>query len=305
MPRSFRDAFDIGSTLTSGFEALMRAPWPLLLGAVLMQCTESNGGNYSGGGGDDGGSWDEHESWDSYDWDSLGSHATELGDLAVRGVGAGLGGIGMAELGILALIFLVIMGMVLGCVVIVVLFRAWLHTGYLRLRAEVLTTGSGGFGTLFGGADAFGSMLGYKVITWLIHTGIVLVALSPGIAVLIVGTVLELTVLALSGLALMVLLATPVSIYVWLGLRFGAHAVALDGVGALQALERSWSLARGNRLWMLLYMVVTGVIWLGGMCICCVGIFVTRAVVDVSRTEAYLAATRDDPGLMCTRGWQG
>lgn len=303
MPRSFRDAFDIGHSLTSGFEALKRAPWPLLLGAVLMQCTESNGGSGGSGGDGGGGSWDEYESWDSYDWDSLGSHASELGDQALGAVGAGLGGIGMAELGILAIIFLAIMGLVAGCVVIVVLFRAWLHPGYLRLRAEVLTTGRGSFGTLFSGADAFGSMLGYKVIAWLIHTGVVLLTLSPGAAVLIGGAVLESTALAVLGLVLMFLLATPVSLYIWLGLRFGAHAVALDGAGALQALERSWSLARGNRLWMLLYMVVTGVVWMGGMCVCCVGIFVTRAVVDVARTEAYLLATRDEPGLQSTQGW--
>jgi hypothetical protein len=302
MPRSFRDAFDIGQRLTSGFEALGRAPWPLLLGAVLMQCTERSGGSYSGGGGGDGGSWDEADRLESYDWDSLGSHIGELSGLASGGA---IGQLGMGELAILVSIFLAVMGIVIGCAVVIVLFRAWLHPGYLRLRAEILRTGSGSFATLFGGADVFGSMLAYKVLSWVISMGVVLGALVPGIAVVIVGAVLESTPVAVVGLVMAALLSTPVSIYVWLGLRFGAHAVALDGDGALEALERSWALARGHRLRMLLYMVVTGALWLGGMCVCCVGIFVTRAVVDVARTEAYLLATRDEPDLRSTRGWQG
>jgi hypothetical protein len=85
--------------------------------------------------------------------------------------------------------------------------------------------------------------------------------------------------------------------YVWLGLYFGHHAVALDEAGTMQAVEMAWDLARGNRLWMLLYLFVTGVIWLAGHCLCCVGVFATRALVDTARTEAYLFATRDDSVL--------
>jgi len=291
VPRSFRDAFDIGRSLTAGFEALKLAPLPLLLGAILMQCTESNGGNYGGGDGGGGGSWDEYDSWDNGDWESLGARMGELSpDLS-----SFAGSVGAAELGIIGIILLVLGG-IFCCWALILVFRAWVHGGYIRLHREVIVSGEGRFGTLFGGADILLPVIGYKLMAWGIQFGIGLLVALPGAVLIGAGVFLDSIALAIIGLIVLLLLVLPVGIYLGLGLYFGMHAIALDDLGVMGALERSWDLARGNRLWLLLYMIVTGLVWMVGMCFCCVGIFVTRAVVDVARTECYLLATgeRDD-----------
>jgi len=292
VPRSFSDAFDLSRSLATGFEALKAAPWPLLLGALLMQCTESSGGNSGGGGGGGGGggdSWGEYDSWDSYDWQGLGARAGDFGS-SLTDFG---GRMGAAEAGLLVGIILAVVGLGLCCGLAVLAFRAWLHGGYLRLHEEVLRTGQGGFGTLFGGADVFLSMVGFKVVSGLIKAGIFLLTLTPGLVLAGVGVYLDNAVLMVVGGLVGLLLTVPIAWYVGLGLYFGNHAVALDNAGVMGALERSWDLARGNRLWLTLYLLVTWVVWVVGMCLCCVGIIVTRAIVDVARTEAYLLATRD------------
>lgn len=295
MPRSFRDAFDISRSLSSGLEALQAAPWPLLLGAVLMQCTENSGGNYSGsspsgGGGSD--PWGDYDSWESHDWLGLGARAEELTRFDL---GDAAGNIGGAELGIIVVIMALVLGLGLCCGLLVLAFRSWVHGGYIRLHEEVLRTDAGSFATLFGAADSFLRMMGFKLVAALIHTGIFLLALVPGGVLLGVGLYLDSVPLLGVGGAAMLLIAAPCSIYVWLGLYFGNHAVALDDASVVGAVERSWELVRGHRLWLLLYLVVTGLVWAIGMCFCCVGIFLTRAVVDTARTEAYLLATRDGP----------
>ena len=290
MPRSFQQAFDISRSLATGLKALEAAPWPLLLGAVLMQCTENSGGNGGGSGGSGGGDpWDDYDSWESQDWQGMGARVGELTGFDPASL---TGNIGATELAIIVAIVVLVLGIGLVCGLMVLAFRSWVHGGYLRLHEEVLRTGGGSFGTLFGGADVFLRMMGFKVAAGLILTGIALLAVLPGVAIAGVGYLVTspslYAVAGLVGLGLFV----PAYLYVWLGLYFGNHAVALDGLPILGAVEHSWDLARGNRLWMLLYLLVTGVVWMLGMCLCCVGIFLTRAIVDTARTEAYLLATR-------------
>jgi hypothetical protein len=297
MPRSFRHAFDIGRCLRTGARALQAAPLPLLLGAVLMECTERQGGNYSGGGGGGGSGddpWDEVERFESLDWQRLQQAASDLWGFDPS---TALGSIGGAELLLIAAIVLGVLGLTLACGLLILAFRSWIHTGWIRLHHELLQTGQGAFATLFGGGDAFFPMAGFKVVAGLIHTGIFLLSALPGIGLMVVGGVLDSVPLLAVGAAVGFLLAVPAVTYVWLGLYFGQHAVALDGAGTMQAVERSWELARGHRLWLLLYLFVTGLIWLAGHCLCCVGVFATRALVDVGRTEAYLFATRDEGSL--------
>jgi hypothetical protein len=293
--RPFREAFDIAARLSSGFRALKVAPWPLLLGALLMQCTEGgsgSGGNYSGSGGsgDDG-------SWDSYDWENLGA---SIGDLATPDPAGAIANVGGAELAIIAVVLVLALGVGLLCGGAMLAFRSWVHGGYVRLHRQVLRTGAGGFDTLFGASDVFVSMIGFKLLWGLIYTGTLMLALLPGGVLVGAGAIAEVTPLIWVGVALMVLVAIPVALYVTLGLVFGELAVALDGAKAMQAVERSWELARGNRLWLLLYLFVTGMFTLVGICLCCFGVVFTRAIADTGLTEAYLLATRPAAEL---EGW--
>lgn len=294
LPRPFHDAFDIAARLSSGFRSLKVAPWPLLLGALIMQCTEGgsgSGGNYSGSDGGDSGSWD------SYDWENL--HGI-LGELPWGDPSGAVAAIGGAELAVIAVILIVAMGVGLLCGGAMLAFRSWIHGGYVRLHREVLRSGAGGFDTLFGAGDVFWSLVGFKLVWALIYTGTLLLALLPGGLLAIAGAVAKITPLIWVGVALMVLVAIPVAVYVTLGLVFGELAVALDGAKAMEAVERSWDLARGNRLWLLLYLFVTGLFTLVGICLLCFGIVITRAIADTGFTEAYLLATRPASEL---EGW--
>jgi hypothetical protein len=81
-------------------------------------------------------------------------------------------------------------------------------------------------------------------------------------------------------------------IYVGIGLAFGDRAVVIDGLGATDALDRSWSLAKGNRIQLFVFLLATTLFRLAGLLLCCIGVVLTRAIVDVGTTEAYMLATQ-------------
>ena len=100
-------------------------------------------------------------------------------------------------------------------------------------------------------------------------------------------------------MALSALIAVPVGFYIGLGLAFGDHAVALDALGPTDALEKSWEMASGNRLYLLLFLFVYGVVNViavfVGLLMLCIGALFTiptaRAVTDIGFTEGYLMLT--------------
>lgn len=83
-------------------------------------------------------------------------------------------------------------------------------------------------------------------------------------------------------------------VYVSLGLSFVPQVAALEGLGVVPSIQRSWALARGLRLRLLVYHAVLRAIVCVGVC-CCVGVFVAIPLVNVSRVESYLALTRERP----------
>lgn len=290
MPSTFREAFDLGETLTRGYEALKAAPWPILLGAVLMQCTEVGGGGGGGGspgsggyGGDGGGGGG------GGDWQSPGSW---IGDLQPPALDQLTGSIGGVEIAILTIILVAVVGFVLACSLALFALRTWVVVGYLRVQREALDAGTGRFEILFGGADKFWSMAGFSLLRWIIVLGTLLLAAIPGGLVVAAGLLLDLNLLAGAGALLLILVCVGVSIYVSLGLALGGHAVALEGLCTLEAIERSWELVRGHRLWLAVYLVVLGILHLAGFCVCCFGVFLTRALTDTALTAAYLQLTR-------------
>ena len=277
-------AFQPTRNLAHGWEALKRQPIGLLLGAFLMTITDGGGG---GSGGSNSGSGTREPLWDSNQWGQ--NHIQAASDWGQGLLGqADMGG---AEMAVVAMIA----GCVLGCLLLVALFRCWLEPGYIRLQREVLADGAGKIGTLFSGTDAFVRMLLWKLLSFVIGLGTAVVSLLPGGAVAGVGWfVLDDQTFLWVGVVLGALLLLPAAFYVGIGLSLGAHAVSLDDLGAMDALERSWGLARGNRLTLFVFYLVTAIVWFLGVCLCCVGIVGTRVMRDVATTEGYLLATRRD-----------
>ena len=121
------------------------------------------------------------------------------------------------------------------------------------MHREVLTDGVSFPGRLFGGKEQFKSMAMWKFLKGVIGLGTGMVAMAPGGAIAIVGAIQENETLLLVGVILILLIGLPAIVYVSLGLMLGEHAVALEDMGPMDALERSWSLARGNRFSLLLF----------------------------------------------------
>lgn len=285
MPRSFSDAFDIGRSLSAGFSMLKVAPLPLLVGAVLVQCTQggsSGVGNNLGSGGSGGDS-----SWDSsggLDWEpGKGMNWDDL----------------MQSLGIEVTAALVVAILVAAlCVLLVVtalfLLNCWVTPGYYRTHLTVAATGAADFGPLFGAKDAFTRMIVWRLLKGVIVLGISMVTGLPGLIALLVGVFKGSVMAIVLGVLLLLVLLVPATVYVGLGLYFGDRLVALDGYKAMPALERSWALADGNRLWLFLFQLVMGLVGALGVCACFVGVFVTGAIVEAGATLAFLRYTRDE-----------
>jgi hypothetical protein len=166
------------------------------------------------------------------------------------------------------------------------LVYCWLLPGYLRLHREVLTTGAGTVTTLLSGSDAFVRMAGWRILSSLLLVGSMAAAALPGFVLMyLAGTH---TLLASIGGALVTVLVVPTWLYVAAGLALGDRVVALEGRGPVDALERSWALARGHRVVLLFFFGVTGLVGFAGMLLCCVGVFVTEPIASVAGTEAFL-----------------
>lgn len=172
------------------------------------------------------------------------------------------------------------------------LVRCWLAPGWIRLQRHVLEHGTDSFPALFSGGEVFLNFIGWRILFNVVSIGTFVVSAIPGGALLAVGVLRDANMaLVVSGVVLLVLLAVPTSIYVALGLALGDHAVALEGAGPLEALDRSWELTRGNRVALFVYLLVTGLFTMLGFFLCCVGVIGTRAVTDVGTTESFLLLT--------------
>lgn len=300
-------AFDPGRGISHGIEAIKRIPIQLWLGGAILMFADGGGGGCSGGdptqimklfGEDGGGSWDTGGGFD-FDF-SAGLEALQAG-FAVDPMTllAGAGGVGL------------VLGLVccfLGLGLMLFALRSFILPGWYRLHEECLRTGGGEFSTLFSGQDLFLKMLLWGLLKGVILFAVTLVAVIPGGLLAVGGAVLESGPVAALGAVLAVGCWLAGALYVMPGLAFGGHAMTFDGLAVMDGLSRSWDLARGNRLRMILFFLVLGLVNLAaavaGVCMLCVGVFVTsplaRGGTDLAVTEAYLLLTR---GLEIEEDW--
>ena len=300
-------ALDPGRGLRHGMEALKRIPIQLWLGGAILSFTDSAGSGCSGGNpgqvlellGQDGGegAWDTGGGFD-FDFqaglDTLSASMLQGDPFGLLALG------GLAVLGILCC------ALVVGLVMFAL--RSYVLVGWYRLHEECLRTGGGEFSTLFSGQDLFLNMLLWNLLKGVILFSLALVCLLPAAALAGAALALESTGLAIGAGVVAVLTTSVAMLYVQPGLAFGGEAITLDGLGVMDALSRSWELAQGRRLQMIVFFVVLGLVkaaaWVAGLCLCLVGVFVTgplaRGGVDLASTEAYLILTR---GLAVEEGW--
>ena len=278
-------AFSARRAISHGWAALKREPVGLLLGSFLLSIVEGGGG---GGGGNNLGNLG-----------NLGSSGSSGGSSGSSGGGGSDWSQSMDDFGNFDdPAFLGVMAVALSCVcglqLLFWLAASFLKPGYMQLHRELLIEGVSSPGKLFGGGAQFKSMAMWKLLKGLIGLGVAVVALAPGGGLLAVGASQDNQTLMFVGAMLMAMIAGPILIYVGIGLMLGEHAVALEDMGPMDALERSWELARGNRISLFFYGLVTGLFNIVGVLMCCVGVIGTKAMVDFGTTEAYMLATRGD-----------
>jgi len=252
----FNVAYDPFRALQTSWQALKKAPLPLIVGGVVLLITQGGGG----GGGNFGTSFDRNE---EIDWE-------KIAPLLIGIVG-----------------FFCCLGIVFFVI------SSWVRIGFANTVEEVLRTGDGDVGRVFDGKGRVLSMIlarllaGLIVLASILPFGLValIAALATdgfdrnegiGVGILLAGLVLYL----------------PVILYVGLGVALVEQAVALEGLEPVESVRRSWSLVRGHRWMLLWYSIATGIFSAIGICACCIGIFLTGTMTEIAKSESFLALTR-------------
>ncbi|MBI5362910.1 MAG: hypothetical protein HZA53_07000 [Planctomycetes bacterium] len=192
-----------------------------------------------------------------------------------------------------AVIALLVVG---GLVVLTVLMLAafWWQLGLATILAEILRTGRGDIATGLATWRRVPAMVGAQLLLGLLT----LVAYVPVVLAMLASGGIG---AALDEPAMGLLVAIPLGcawivgvIWASLGIVFVPHAVAFDGKGPLGAIGHSWSLARGLRWKLFLFLLVTMLCAMAGLLALCIGYIVTLALAHLMPAEAYLALTRGD-----------
>jgi hypothetical protein len=256
----FNEAYDPIRALQSSWALLKQAPLPLLVGGGILVIT--GGGDGGSSGSNFGNSWSEEE---GFDLDKV------------------------------APLFLGVLGLVCCLGLFTFLISSWVRIGFANTVEEVLRTGRGEIGGVFDGRGRLGDML----LARLLCIAISIAAILP-YGMVILGAVLiskgfeRYQEIAAGLLVVAFLLWLPVILYVVLGVSLADQAVALEGRKPVDSVRRSWSLVQGHRWMLLWYMLASAIFSTLGLCLCCIGIFLTGAMAEIAKSESFLALTRGD-----------
>jgi hypothetical protein len=185
------------------------------------------------------------------------------------------------------------------CGLLGLLFRAFVHTGYIRQQSEALQGARTDFSPLLSGSDRVAAMVLWKLLRGGLMLGLFIASALPGLCVILFSVLQGPSSLMPAGFAVIALVSIPVLVYCGLGFSLGDHAVVLDEMSPTEALTHSWELVRGNRLHLFWFKFVYGLIqfmsFFVGLMMLCVGALITapiaRAVTDLGFTRGYLLLT--------------
>ena len=193
-----------------------------------------------------------------------------------------------------------------GCVLALGLFFAsiWLAAGLFLNFRSVAQTGEVSSGGIF---DHQGKFLPLFLTRLLVGLASILAVLPLGILiglVIFIGVSAEAmdggAMGAPSGLFvaiafLMALVGVFVSIYVGMGLVLSEAALLYEDREPVDAVKRSWTMAKGNRLRLFAFVLVNVLFTLAGLFLCCVGVIATGTIARFAIFEAFLQLS-ETPG---------
>ena len=249
-------AFNPIRALESAWKILMKAPLPMWVGGLILVAVQS----IAAIGGNPNLNLRMHHAWEPM--------------------------IGL-------LIPMVMIGVFVG--VAVSLAVSWLSVGYFNGVATVMRTGDVEFEKLF---DARGRWISMFLTRLLQGFLLVLSMLPLGFGPLM-GVIAHQALGLAEGLSVLVgiggfLVCLPICFYVGLGLLLAPYSVALEGTNPFEAIARSWALASGNRLMLLVFSLVTILMVIAGLLMCCAGLLPAAIMIEVMWVEAYVQATQVD-----------
>ncbi len=177
-------------------------------------------------------------------------------------------------------------GFCLGLVAFVV--NGLLQIGFAGAAQRVMVTGEERFRDLFQDRGLWLHILVARFLTTLI----VALAALPFV-VLFHGPILAASVVDLDAIGWVAgvvfsLAYAPIFVYLLLGFALVAPVVAVEGKRPVDALQRSWELADGHRIQLLIYFGVLAIVGLSGVLLCGVGLLFTLPWSETARFESYL-----------------
>ena len=193
------------------------------------------------------------------------------------------------------------------CVIALVLLALYslFFAGFATAVERVAVTGEEKIGDLFAARGRFWSVV-------LVHILVVVVSvlcLAPFLlfagGAAAIGAAMGGDEAAVAFGILAFLVSLPGYIYLVLGIALAPEAVAIERKMPVEALTHSWTLVRGNRLWLFWFLLVQSVFVALGICLCCVGVFATSMLSSVASFEAYLRLIRDDQASWSIEGGAG
>ena len=73
-----------------------------------------------------------------------------------------------------------------------------------------------------------------------------------------------------------------------MGLLLSEAALLYEDREPVDAIKRSWAMAKGNRLRLFAFMLVNTLFSMAGLLLCCVGVFATATIARFAIFEAFL-----------------
>lgn len=193
---------------------------------------------------------------------------------------------------------LLIPAILLGCgcgLLVVWLLYSWFYAGFVNTCSRLYRTGAVEIGELFSDRGRFVSIF----VVCLLRFGVFGLTVVPVAAIFFASFLLHQEAridddITIPAGVLASLLYLPVAIYVWLGFGLAKLCAAVDGLGPVEAMGRSWDLVRGNRWLFLVYAVLMCFVTLLGVLCCCFPVVFTTAWTEAAYVDSYLALTRGE-----------
>jgi hypothetical protein len=185
--------------------------------------------------------------------------------------------------------------------VIQVLLGAFFEVGLARVFITAARREIPDIGAIFQGGASFARMLGVQVVMTILSLTLMAVSLGPAVVLaageigldaiadptLLLSRLRHLGPNPFIALCIGMLMLVPLSVFLTMRLSFAEYYIADTDRGPFEALGASWTALRGNMLGLCGYLILVFFLTIGGLMMCCVGVFLVLAVTRLGMAIIY------------------